>query len=273
MSKLGIVAGGGELPRRLVAFCRERGQPHFVIAFRGYTDPSTVEGVDHAWVRLGNGNEAVERLHEAGVDELVMIGPIRRPGLLDLFPDRRTMAFLAKAALKGWGDDGVLKQIIGVLEKEEGFKVRGIDDFLGDLLAREGAIGSLLPDPQADADIARGVTVARALGQLDVGQAVVIQQGVVLALEGVEGSDRMIERCGELRLEGPGGVLVKLCKPGQERRVDLPTIGVKTVELAAQAGLRGIACQADHTLVVDAASVGAAADRAGLFVVALSLGR
>ncbi len=271
MSKLGIVAGGGLLPRRLIDLCRARGQPHFVIAFRGYTDDSTVEGVEHAWVRLGAGNEAVKRLHAAKVDDLVMIGPIRRPGLLDLFPDSRTLSFLTKAALKGWGDDGVLKQIVRVLEAEEGFRVRGVDEFLADLLVGPGPLGSLRPDSQAEADIARGVAVVRQLGQLDVGQAAVVQQGLVLAVEGIEGTDEMVRRSAALRLDGPGGVLIKLKKPQQERRVDLPTIGRQTVALVAEAGLGGIAFEAHQTLVVDAESVGAAADEAGLFVTALSL--
>jgi DUF1009 family protein len=135
----------------------------------------------------------------------------------------------------------------------------------------EGALSALLPDAQALSDIARGVAVVQALGALDIGQAAVVQQGMVLGVEAIEHTDALLARCGELRREGPGGVLVKCAKPGQERRADLPTIGVSTVANAHAAGLRGIAVEAGATLVLDRAAVGAEADRLGLFVVAVAV--
>jgi hypothetical protein len=127
-----------------------------------------------------------------------------------------------------------------------------------------------VPDAQAEDDIALGFRVVRALGALDIGQAAVVQQGLVLGLEAIEGTDALIARCAALRREGPGGVLVKAPKPGQERRADLPTIGRRTVEAAAAAGLRGIAVEAGASLVIDHAAVAVAADRAGLFVVGVA---
>jgi len=128
----------------------------------------------------------------------------------------------------------------------------------------------IIPDEQAEADIKRGIEVARGLGALDVGQAVVVQQGIVLGVEAIEGTDRLIRRCGELRREGPGGVLVKMKKPGQDRRLDLPTIGVNTVREAASAGLRGIAVETGGALVLGRDAVTAEADRMGLFVIGVS---
>jgi len=151
----------------------------------------------------------------------------------------------------------------------EGFRVVGAHDILGSLLAPEGALGAIAPDAQGRADIERGLEVARALGGVDVGQAVVVQQGIVLALEAAEGTDALIERAGRLRGDGPGGVLVKAAKPGQERRADLPTVGVSTVDACARAGLRGLAIEAGMALVIDRAAVSAAADAAGLFVVGI----
>ena len=113
--------------------------------------------------------------------------------------------------------------------------------------------------------------MARALGALDIGQAVIVQQGHVLGVEAAEGTDRLIERCAGLRLDGEGGVLVKIAKPGQERRIDLPTIGTATVAAAAAAGLRGIAVEAGGALVVDPDRLAAAADEAGLFVIAIAV--
>jgi UDP-2,3-diacylglucosamine hydrolase len=152
----------------------------------------------------------------------------------------------------------------------EGFRVIGADHLLGSALATAGPLGRHLPDAQAEDDIALGFRVVRALGMLDIGQAAVVQQGLVLGVEAIEGTDALIARCAALRREGPGGVLVKAPKPGQERRADLPTIGRRTVEGAAAAGLRGIAVEAGASFVIDRAVVAAAADRAGLFVVGIA---
>jgi hypothetical protein len=153
--------------------------------------------------------------------------------------------------------------------ESEGLHVVGADDILHDLLVAEGVLGRHRPDDLAASDIARGLEVARALGAVDVGQAVVVQQGIVLGVEAIEGTDALIARAANLRREGPGGVLVKIKKPGQERRADLPTIGLSTVTAAVDAGLRGIAIEAGATLLIGRERLVAAADTAGLFVTAL----
>ncbi len=267
-AKLGIVAGSGELPRRLVELCQQNGRQLFVIAFEDQTDPITVEGVDHAWVRLGAGGEALEHLKSAGAKELVMIGPIARPSLKALRPDLRTVRFLARIGAEALGDDGLLSSIVKQLENE-GFQVRGAHELLADLISVEGVYGRVKPDAQADLDIARGIMVVRALGAVDVGQAAVVQQGIVLGVEAIEGTDALLTRCRDLRREGPGGVLVKLKKPDQEARVDLPTIGPRTLEGAISAGLRGIAIEAEAALVVDRGELARSADEAGLFLVGI----
>ncbi len=263
--KLGILAGGGALPGRLIATCQAEGRSFFVLAFSGHADPSAIEGVPHAWLRLGEAGRGFEMLRQAGVEEVVMAGPVRRPTLRDLRPDWRTARFFGRIGLKALGDDGLLKAVIAELE-DEGFRVVGIHSILGDLLADEGGWGTIEPDEQAVADIQRGLEVALGLGALDVGQSVVVQQGIVLGVEAVEGTDALLRRCCDLRRAGPGGVLVKISKPGQERRVDLPTIGPDTVKNCVAAGLRGIAVEAGSTVVVDRAAVITAADASGLFV-------
>lgn len=268
---LGIVAGGGDLPRRLIDACRARGRPFFVIAFPDQTDPATVADVPHAWVRLGAAGEALAALRAQGVGQLVMAGRIRRPSLAALRPDAFALKVFAKAGLAAFGDDGILKALVRVLE-EEGIAVIGPEAILSDLLATEGVYGRVTPDDAARADIAKGIAVARALGALDIGQAAVVQQGLVLGVEAIEGTDALIARCGELGREGSGGVLVKVKKPEQERRADLPTIGPDTVAHAARAGLRGIAIEAGGALVVDRLKVIADADAAGLFVVGVRVG-
>jgi DUF1009 family protein len=265
-AKLGILAGAGELPAQLVEICRQDGREVFVLAFEGHTDSATVAAVEHAWVRLGAVAKAVDLLRRAGVRELVMIGAIARPSLAELRPDFRAAQLLAKAGARALGDDGLLRAVIEWLEGE-GFQVIGIDEIMGHLLAVAKTYGRLEPDPAACADIDRGIAVALALGAQDVGQAVVVQQGIVLGVEAIEGTDALLGRCAGLRRGGPGGVLVKVKKPNQEHRVDLPTIGPRTVEAAAAAGLRGIAVEAGGALVVEADAVAKAADDAGLFVI------
>jgi hypothetical protein len=181
-------------------------------------------------------------------------------------PDWRAAKFFAKVGYRMLGDDGLFSAIAKELEIE-GFRVVGAHELLDTASAPEGPLGRLAPDADADADIARGIAIARAVGALDIGQAVVVQQGLVLGVEAIEGTDALLRRCAGLRRDGPGGVLVKVEKPGQESRIDRPTVGPQTVRLAAEAGLRGIAVEAGATLLVDRDEVIRAADAAGLFVV------
>ncbi|HEV8679668.1 MAG TPA: UDP-2,3-diacylglucosamine diphosphatase LpxI, partial [Stellaceae bacterium] len=200
------------------------------------------------------------------VRDLVLAGGVRRPTLASLRPDWRAAKFLARVGYRALGDDGLLSAIVKELERE-GFRVIGADQLLREASLPEGPLGRFCPDTDALADIAHGMRLARAIGALDIGQAVVVQQGLVLGVEAIEGTDGLLRRCGALRRDGPGGVLVKMEKPGQERRADRPTIGPQTVSLAAESGLRGIAAGAGATLVLDPDEVIRLADEAGIFVV------
>lgn len=270
LPKLGILAGGGTLPARIAAAVRGQGREVFVVAFEGHTDPASVEGLPHLWSRFGAAGSIIARLKDEGVGELVFAGPVRRPSFTELIPDWYTTKFLAKVGTRALGDDGLLRSVAKQLEGE-GFRVVGLHELLGDLLTPPGPVGRLVPDADAERDIARAVEVARALGALDVGQGAVVQQGIVLAVEAIEGTDAMLARCAGLARPGVGGVLVKVKKPQQDRRLDLPTMGVTTVENAAKAGLRGIAIEAGGSLLVDRAAVAETADRLGLFVVGIAV--
>jgi DUF1009 family protein len=267
-AKLGIIAGGGPLPRHAAAACRTDGRPYFILGLEGETEAETLAAGPNAVVRMGAVGSALDILRRQAVEEVVMVGRVRRPPLSALMPDWKGTRLLARIGIRAAGDDGLLSAVVGELERE-GFRVVGIDQILASLLIPEGPIGRHRPDAAAEADIARGRTVATAIGDLDVGQAAVVQAGTVLAVEAAEGTDAMLERAAGLRLERLGGVLVKMKKPRQERRVDLPTIGEGTVARAAAAGLAGIAVEAGGALVVDRAAVAAAADAAGLFVVGI----
>lgn len=263
---LGIVAGGGRLPGLLAAACRAEGRPHFLLGIEGQADPGACGREPDGWFRLGAPGDAFAILREAGVGEVVLAGGVRRPSLAELRPDATALRVLARAAVGGLGDDGLLRALVGEIESE-GFRVVGADDLVAGLLAPGGTMGRVEPGEQDLLDIARGEAVARALGAVDVGQGVVVQQGIVLAVEAAEGTSEMLRRAGGLRRAGSGGVLVKCAKPGQERRVDLPTVGPETVLLAAEAGLAGIAVEAGNVLVVDRPALVGEADERGLFVV------
>lgn len=266
---LGVIAGGGSVPARLLAVCARRGLTPVVVALEGQTDPALVSGCEHVWISLGKAGRGIEFLKEKGVRDLVMIGSVRRPALSELVPDWRTVKFFARLGLRAIGDDDLLRALREELERE-GFILRGVHEFADDLLTRRGAYGAVTPGAQARADIRRGFTVAQALGRVDVGQSVIVQQGIVLGVEAAEGTDALILRCADLRRKNTGkddgGVLVKVFKPGQDRDLDLPTIGPRTVDLAAQAGLSGIALEAGNSLILDPEDVTRRANEASLFV-------
>lgn len=265
--RLGIVAGSGALPQRLIESCRAQGREVFVVAIDGEADPVAVGDVPHDWCRLGAAAKALSLLRDNGVTEVVLAGGVKRPTLTAIRPDWRAAKFFAKVGYRLLGDDGLLSAVAKELEGE-GFRLVGAHELLDRAASvPEGPLGSCRPSDDAAADIARGLVIARALGSLDIGQAVVVQQGLVLGVEAIEGTDALIQRCGGLRRNGPGGVLIKLQKPGQETRIDRPTIGPQTVRLAAEAGLQGIAVEAGATLLLDRDELVRAANAAGLFVV------
>jgi DUF1009 family protein len=265
---LGILAGGGTLPRRVAEATVSQGRSVFIVAFAGQFDPGTIVGYPHAVLRIGEAGRIIETLKDAGVVDLVMAGGVRRPSLIEIKPDWRGVRLLARIGAGALGDDGLLAAIGRELERE-GFRLVGASEILSGAAVAAGVLGRHSPDDTAHADIAHGLKVARVLGLVDVGQAVVVQQGLVLGVEAIEGTDALLARVGPLGREGPGGVLVKIAKPQQDRRIDLPTIGPATVAAATAAGLRGIAVEAGGAIVLDRAETIAAADAAGLFLIAV----
>lgn len=266
MASLGIIAGGGSFPKRLVQACRASGRGYFVLALEGHADPAVVEPEPHGWVRIGDWSRGLGLLREAGVEELVLAGPVRRPGLGEIRPDMAGAKVLARLAKSWIGDDTLLGAIAGELERE-GFRVVSPGDLLDTHLAARGPYGAHRPDAAAADDIARGLEVVRALGTLDIGQAAVVQQTVVLGIEAAEGTDALIERCAALQRPGPGAVLVKAPKPDQDRRFDLPAIGAETASAAVRAKFAGIAVEAGGAFVFEREQLVRIADGAGLFVV------
>ena len=267
MKKLGIIAGKGQLPLLLIDACRQQKRPFFVIRLDGYAEPLS-DDVPHATLRLGAVGKAFDLLRKNKVKQVVMIGAVRRPNVLELRPDLYALRFLCKVGMHA-GDDGLLKSIIRQIEAE-GFEVIGADQILTQHLAYEGIYGKTKPSARAWRDIKKGFEVAKTLGLADVGQAVIVADGLVLGVEAIEGTDALIQRCQSLHRRGTKGVLVKVKKPQQERRADLPTIGVDTVIQAARCGLQGIAVEEGAAFVVRPQEVIKQADKLGLFVVGVN---
>ena len=269
-SRLGIIAGTGPLPRQIAERFDPTGKTSFFIALEGITDPKTVFNFDHRWVKLGQLQIAISALLEAKVDRVIMAGPVKRPALSSLKLDKRASKMLWRGGTKIFGDDGLLSLLINEIEKD-GLKVIGIDQILSDLLTEPDLnIGPDI-DNVAQRDIDRAIEILVKLGPVDVGQSVAIQEGLVLGVEAIEGTDNMIDRAGQYRRDALGPILVKISKPGQERRADMPTIGPKTVRLAISNGFRGLALEEGGTLLLERDEVRKIAEGANFFIVSIKI--
>ena len=267
--KLGIVAGHGDLPFELYDAALRQGRDTFVLALDGQADPGKLDGIPHEWVSVDAIGGVVAAAHRNGVEDMVLTGDFQPWHLDSANPDEwlRARQPLITDRMRSMENEAVAF-LIGEFEKE-GFRVVAARSLAANLFPESGVLGRHEPDTEAWMDIDRGVEAAKALGRLDIGQAAVVQRRVVLAVEAVEGTDALIARSKDLQKDGPGPVLVKMMKPQQELRADPPTIGPRTVELAAGAGFIGIAMEAEGTLVADRAAAVRIADDAGLFLVAV----
>jgi DUF1009 family protein len=271
-SPVAVIAGGGVMPFAVADSMIARGLTPVLFALKGACDPLRVERFRHHWISVGQIGRAMKLFRSENCRDLVFIGTLVRPALSEIRLDWTTIRVLGRvwAAFRG-GDDHLLSGIGRILE-QDGFRMVGIKDVAPDLLMPEGCITRAAPDASALADIARGREVLGALGPFDIGQATIVIDGHVVAVEDIEGTDGLLARLVRLRAEGRlrakagRGVLVKAPKRGQDLRYDLPTVGPRTMEGAAKAQLAGIAVIAGNTLVADSQTMIEAADRAGLFV-------
>ena len=269
--KLGIIAGGGNIPQMLINECIKQNRDFVVLAIEGNADKNLCDNANfpYKWIRLGQAGTGFKYFADQRVQAVVMIGTIRRPSFFDIVPDLRTTAFFAKVSTKALGDDGLLRAVVDDIEKD-GMKVKGIHEVMPDILIKEGILTKRKPSKQDLVDIKRGVEAALTLGKLDIGQAVIVQHGLVLGVEGIEGTDELIRRCKDYRRKGGGGVLVKMRKPQQDMRIDLPTIGSRSVERAHETGLEGIIVHASNGLIVDEKETIDLANKYGMYIVGVN---
>ncbi|MBE9606305.1 UDP-2,3-diacylglucosamine diphosphatase LpxI [Acetobacteraceae bacterium H6797] len=266
---LGIIAGGGQLPLKVAGAARSAGRPVYVIVLEGFGNPADFQAWPHIVCRIGAAGRMLEWFREHGVKQLVLSGKVKRPSFLTLRPDAGAVKLAARVSKRAFGgDDEILATVMAVL-REEGFDPIGGQEIMRSLLTPAGLLTKAMPTLQALKDIARGIRVVRALGAVDVGQGAVVQQGMVLGVEAIEGTDALLARTAALHREGPRGVFIKLVKPGQDLRIDLPTIGPDTIRSVIAAGLAGLAIEADGCIILDRDEVVSMADAAGIFLLAL----
>ncbi|MBW2269352.1 MAG: UDP-2,3-diacylglucosamine diphosphatase LpxI [Deltaproteobacteria bacterium] len=262
VGSLGLIAGQGELP--LAAARSVAGRRIVAIGFEGLTDPGLAALAEVVWLDPGQVGQALGALRAAGVREAVMLGKVPKAGLLGdgsgVEPDVRARRLLA--GLRDRSDDAILAAVADLLA-EHGIALLEQAAVLPSLVAAEGVLGSLLPTVEQRVDVAYGFNVAKAIAALDVGQTVVVKQGAVLAVEAIEGTDATIRRAGAIT---SGACIVKVAKPGQDPRFDVPTIGPDTLFAAREAGAGLLAFEAGHTLVIARERLVAEADAHGIVV-------
>ncbi len=271
MAPLGIIAGLGALPVQVAEAAIARGQGVYVLRLKGFGEPGLARfpGEVGGIAELG---KVFKAFRQAGCKQVCFAGVVKRPDFKALKPDMKGMSLLPKAVSAARkGDDALLSFLIQVFE-DEGFEIVGADEAAGNLKAPEGLLVGPQPSPAHLEDLKKAALVAQEIGRLDIGQGAIVADGLVLCVEAQEGTDEMLKRCAGLPEEIRGnshariGVLVKRPKPQQERRIDLPTIGCRTLDGVAAAGLAGIGYEADGALIVDAEAVKTHADSLGLFL-------
>ncbi len=275
---IALICGGGSFPGAVADTIVRRGRRPVVFAIKGWADPKVVEQHSHHWIALGQFGRFLRLARAERCRDVLFIGTLLRPPLSQIRLDWHTIRLMPRIiqSFRG-GDDRLLSGMARFME-EEGLRIIGLRDVAPDVVVPEGVLGRCHPLPADRADIARALDLLAKLGPFDVGQAAVVANNNVLAVEAAEGTDNMLRRVAELRGQGRVttprgvGVLVKAPKPSQDHRFDLPAIGPQTIANAVSAGLAGVGVAAGSTIIADAAEAIAAADRGKIFVVGVSHG-
>ena len=268
MTKLGIIAGNGVMPKEVIEHCKKIKRDYFVVGLEPYVLTETVEGSPHILAKIGEIGKIFKYFQAKGVKEIVFAGGIRRPSFKELIPDWEGVKLMGKIAINSMGDDDIFRKLFDEIEKK-GFKVVGAQDVVPEMMLTEGTYSKTKPTKADLLDIELGIKVSKAMGQLDVGQACVVQENIVLAVEAREGTDAMINRVSELKRKGKAPVFIKVTKPGQDTRVDLPVIGPRTMEFIISNGIKGIAVETGATLFLEKEKVFKMAEEAKVFIMGI----
>ena len=268
--KLGMIAGSGMMPVEIINYCNKTGREIYVVGLEPFASEEQLKDVPHSFAKIGEVGKMIKALKNNNVYEIVLAGGIKRPSFKELIPDWEGMKVIGKLAMKKMSDDNMFRAVIDEIENF-GFKVVGIEEVVPEMLFFEGIYGKAKPSKEDMDDINRGITVAKALGAVDVGQAVVVQEGMVLAVEAIEGTDMMLSRAATVKKQGKAPIMVKVLKPGQDMRVDLSAIGLQTIEQLKKYGIKGIAVEAGGILLIEREAVIKMADEAGIFILGVKI--
>ena len=264
-SKIAIVAGNGFLPVQIIEKCIDLGKPYFLLVVNGHGEEVLKKYNSDCVLHLNKIGKAIKYLKKNNIIEIIMIGAVNRPALKNMFPDLWTTKFLASISSKMLGDDKVLSNLAIALEKE-GFKIIAPENILPNILSKKGVMGKVSPQESHLRDIKIGFEIARNIGKYDIGQSLVIEDGLIIALEAIEGTAAMINRASKYKKSRSSAILIKVLKYNQEKRIDRPTIGVKTIEQIAKSGFAGIVAEANEVLIIDYEKTIETADKNNIFI-------
>ncbi len=261
------------MPFAVADAAARRGRRVILFGIRGWADRQRITAYQHHWASYGQFGWFCRIARAEGCRDVVFVGSLVRPSLRQLRPDFTTIRLLPRIVqmFRG-GDDHLLSGVASIFE-EYGFHLIGAHEIAPEILMPAGPLGRHRPSSRDQSDIETGLALLKSISSFDIGQAAIVADGRVLAVEAAEGTDHMLSRVAQLRQSGRirdrtgRGVLVKAAKQGQDRRVDLPSIGPQTIEGVARAGLVGIAVSAASAVVAEPEQIIAAADREKLFVV------
>jgi DUF1009 family protein len=266
---IGLIAGGGQFPQLIADAARIQGYRVVAVAHQGETDAGLEDKVDTlVWIKLGQFGHLIHALKKNGVQRALMAGTIAKRRMFSgLRPDLKGLALMSKMAV--FHDDGILRAVSDEL-KSQGIEIIPSTFCLPDLLSPRGCLTKRRPSRKEMEDIEFGWRIAKELGRLDIGQCVVVRDKTVLALEAMEGTDATILRGGDLAREK--AVVIKLSKPGQDLRFDVPTVGLKTLETMARVKASVLAIEANKTLLFDKSAVIEYADKKGIVIMSKESG-
>ena len=268
MAKLALIAGGNKLPELVAESCRRQNKEIFIAALKGFADSKWVEQYPHVWLKLGQMGKLFKVLKENDCREIVMAGTVARPAWSQIRPDWQGLKLLLQLKRQARGDDALLRFFARVFE-DRGYRLIGADALLPESLMPSGAMTRAKPDDDDNKNIAYALPLLKQWAEADQGQAIAVQQGLILGVEAIEGTDELIKRCAAYKRGGRGPILVKMKKPQQDRRLDLPNIGEETVRQAIASGFAGIAVEAGQALFLNPVQAVTLADKHGLFIVGI----
>ncbi|MFC1659119.1 LpxI family protein [Pseudomonadota bacterium] len=269
LPKLGVITGNGSLPHLIISEYQKNGGECITILIDGFAKPEEYKYIKNKTLGIGQVSSAIEFLRKNNVTRIIFAGGVKKPNLTTLKTDKKGLILVGKLAkTKIFGDNNVLQTVVDFFA-DEGFDVVGVKDLLKETIAKKGVINNIkIKDKKFYEDIKLGNKVLDSISGFDIGQSVIIQQNLVLGIEGIEGTDELIKRYNKLKYKsGRMPVLVKAKKKNQTNKADLPVIGINTIKNLHKAGFAGVAVEAENTILLDKYKIIELADEKGIFVV------